>query len=160
MACLAGGDDYGWSSNLPWAIAFPHGHPPSTAGYLRQMGDHIAASISDATVMRVQPTMVYEAIGNALIAMWLWRRSHGRYRPWSNISLYFLSYGILRFTLEFLRPKDDRFSFGLTGAQLVSIAFVIIGAIGLQAAKRRPPASVQEQLEEAGGVPAAVRITG
>ena len=159
MACLVGGDDYGWASRLPWAIAFPKGHPPSTAGYLRSMGDQIAASVSNATVMRVQPTMVYEAIGNAIIAVWLWRRSHGRYRPWSNISLYLLSYGVLRFVLEFMRPKDDRLANGLTITQYISVAFVILGLIGLYVNRKREATTVHEQLSAAGGIPEAVRVT-
>jgi len=159
LACFVGGDDYGWHSNLPWAVAFPKGHPPSTAGYLRQMGDHIAASVSNGTVMRVQPTMLYEAAGNALIAIWLWRRSHGRYRPWSNVSWYLVAYGAQRFVLEFLRPKDDRMANGLTVAQVNSLAFVAIGLVGLYAMRRRAATTAADQLAAAGGVPHSVRVT-
>ena len=55
--CWAVGDDYGRPSDLPWAVAFPRGVPPTTD--------------------RVHPTQLYEAIFLAVLA-WLlirWRRT-------------------------------------------------------------------------------------
>ena len=127
IGCLLAGDDYGFSTSLPWGIALPNGAPPSTAGYLRASGDVISRDIPDSQIMHVQPVMVYEAIGNALIAVFLWRRSHRAYRPWSNFALYCILYGTQRFVLEFLRPKDDRLSTGLTIAQLISVSLVLAG---------------------------------
>ena len=35
LGCFLVGDDYGRPSDVPWAIAFPNGAPPSTAANLR-----------------------------------------------------------------------------------------------------------------------------
>ena len=146
IGCLLAGDDYGFSTQLPWGIALPLGAPPSTAGYLRAHGDAIAAAIPDWQIMTVHPVMIYEAMGNALIAAFLWRRSHGAYRPWSNVALYCVLYGSLRFALEFLRPKDDRLASGLTVAQLVSTALVLIGVALLAWKRRAAPEFIRGQI--------------
>ena len=55
IGCFLVGDDYGQPTDLPWAVAFPRGLPPTT--------------------VPVHPTQIYEAVGLALIA-WLlirWR---------------------------------------------------------------------------------------
>src|SRR5574338_1287705 len=58
IGCFLVGDDYGRPSNLPWAVAFPQGLPPTT--------------------VPVHPTQLYEAAALAVIAWFLvrWRR-HG-----------------------------------------------------------------------------------
>jgi phosphatidylglycerol:prolipoprotein diacylglycerol transferase len=56
IGCFMVGDDYGRPSNLPWAVAFPEGLPP--------------------TSVRVHPTQLYEAVALAVVAWALirWRR--------------------------------------------------------------------------------------
>src|SRR4029453_7156392 len=56
IGCFLVGDDYGRPSNLPWAVAFPRGLPPTTA--------------------RVHPTQLYEAALLIPVAWMLfrWRR--------------------------------------------------------------------------------------
>ena len=149
IGCLLAGDDYGFSTSLPWGIALPNGAPPSSAGYLRASGDVIPREIPNSQIMHVQPVMVYEAIGNALIAVFLWRRSHRAYRPWSNFALYCILYGTQRFVLEFMRPKDDRLSMGLTVAQLISLTLVLAGVSILVAQRNKAPRPIREQLAAA-----------
>jgi phosphatidylglycerol---prolipoprotein diacylglyceryl transferase len=57
IGCFMVGDDYGSPSNLPWAVAFPEGLPP--------------------TSVRVHPTQLYEAIALAGVAWALIRRRAG-----------------------------------------------------------------------------------
>src|SRR5258705_13231411 len=57
IGCFMVGDDYGRPSNLPWAVAFPEGRPP--------------------TFVPVHPTQLYEAFALAGVAWALirWRRT-------------------------------------------------------------------------------------
>ena len=146
VGCFLAGDDYGFSTTLPWGILLPLGAPPSTAGYLRAHGERILASIPDSQIMAVHPAMLYESIGNIAIAAYLWRRSHGAYRPWSNIALYCVCYGALRFCVEFVRVKDDRLPIGITIAQIVSVGMLALGAVLLVWTRRARPETIQQQL--------------
>jgi phosphatidylglycerol:prolipoprotein diacylglycerol transferase len=56
IGCFLVGDDYGVHTDGPLGIAFPQGMPPSTAGYLRSVGDAIPATIPDSAVVAVHPT--------------------------------------------------------------------------------------------------------
>src|SRR6267154_5602164 len=47
IGCFMVGDDYGRPSNLPWAVAFPEGLPPTSG--------------------RVHPTQLYEAVALAVV---------------------------------------------------------------------------------------------
>lgn len=137
IGCLLAGDDYGYATTLPWAIAFPHGAPPSTAGYLRSTGDRIGLSVADSTVMAVHPVQVYEALMLLLIGTWLWRASRRPHRAYTVAARYAVAYGAWRFVIEFLRPKTDHLAFGWTTAQLISVLCVCAGAFALLDATRR-----------------------
>lgn len=107
IGCFLVGDDYGRPSDLPWAVAFPEGLPP--------------------TVERVHPTQLYEALFLALLAaaLWRWRRSLLPDRM--IVARYCLLAGAFRFLTEFIRV-NERVALGLTLAQWSSIALVGIGA--------------------------------
>lgn len=128
VGCFLVGDDYGLPTNLPWAVSFPHGAPPSTAGNLRAVGAHVPPAIPDSQVLAVHPTQLYEVAALVLIGSYLWRASRAPHRPWTVFARYALLYGAWRFLVEFIRAKEDRFSFGLTTAQLVSVGVVALGA--------------------------------
>src|SRR5690606_27381399 len=53
IGCFLVGDDYGVYTDGPFGMAFPNGFPPSTAGYLRSVGDVVPPSISDSMVVTV-----------------------------------------------------------------------------------------------------------
>lgn len=116
VGCLLVGDDYGRPSNLPWAIAFPEGSPPTT--------------------VRVHPTQLYEA-GFLVLLAWLltrWRRQDlesrmvvGRYLT--------LAVGF-RFLLEFIRI-NERVALGLTVAQWISLAGIVVGILLLTGLRNR-----------------------
>ncbi|HEY4649376.1 MAG TPA: prolipoprotein diacylglyceryl transferase family protein, partial [Gemmatimonadales bacterium] len=51
VGCFLVNDDYGRPTNLPWAVKFPQGLPPSTAGNLHQLfGVPVPAGIDPMTV--------------------------------------------------------------------------------------------------------------
>jgi phosphatidylglycerol---prolipoprotein diacylglyceryl transferase len=106
VGCFLVGDDYGTPSNLPWAVAFPEGLPPTT--------------------VPVHPTQLYEAIGLGVLG-WLllrWRRSGVPDRI--VLGRYLIGAGMLRFVIEFIRI-NERVAFGLSVAHLVSLAAIAVG---------------------------------
>ena len=106
VGCFLVGDDYGRQSNLPWAIAFPEGLPPTT--------------------VRVHPTQIYEAIALVVIAAALihWRR--GGVSDSDVLGRYFVLAGSTRFAIEFVRVNAPIVG-PFTLAQLISFVLVTIG---------------------------------
>ncbi len=139
FGCFFSGDSYGLPSTLPWAVAFPKGAPPSTAGVLRsEFGVSLPASIPNDMLLRVHPTMLYSALALLAVAALLWAvRNHGRRAGWL-FGLYLTLSGSQRFLIEFLRAKDDRFLWGLTTAQAIALLLVLAGAALLLALRQRP----------------------
>lgn len=108
IGCFMVGDDYGRPSDLPWAVAFPEGRPP--------------------TLLRVHPTQLYEAAALAVIA-WLlvrWRRE--RVDDPVVLGRYFILAGATRFAIEFIRV-NLRVLGPFTLAHLISLSLVIAGVI-------------------------------
>lgn len=138
IGCFLVGDDYGYPTSVPWAVAFPNGAPPSTAGYLRSMGAEIALDVPAAAVMSVHPVQLYEALVLIVLGVLLWRASRRPHKAFSVFMLYALAYGAWRFVVEFWRPKNDHLLVGLTSAQLISLGLMALGT-GLFIRMRRAP---------------------
>jgi phosphatidylglycerol:prolipoprotein diacylglycerol transferase len=138
IGCFLVGDDYGRPTDSWIGMAFPKGSPPSTAGNLRRVfGVDIPESVPDWEVLRVFPTQLFEVLISLLIFGLLWRlRDHSHRAGWLFV-LYLMLAGIERLFVEFFRAKDDRFIGGLTLAQLISIALVLVGALGVRAFTKR-----------------------
>lgn len=134
--CWAVGDDYGrpWSS--PFAVKFPEGAPPSTAGNMHALfGIPIPAGVSPDTVLSVYPTQLIEVTLGFIMFLILWRmRDHRHAEGWL-FGVYMVLAGLERFAIEFLRAKDDRFFGAFTTAQLIALAFVVGGFMWMNARK-------------------------
>lgn len=107
IGCFLVGDDYGKPSDLPWAMAFPQGLPP--------------------TDVPVHPTQLYEAVFLAGLAVWL---IFMRRRGTSDrviLGQYFLLAGGFRFVLEFIRINEPVLGV-LTLAQVFALLVAGIGA--------------------------------
>jgi len=127
LGCFLVGDDYGVYTEGPWGLAFPEGaSPPSTAGYLRSIGDSVPASIPDLAIVPVHPTQLYEIFLAMIIFGILWRLAKAGLRPGQLFAGFLGLYGIERFMIEFVRAKGDRFLFGLSTSQFASL--LLIGA--------------------------------
>ena len=112
---LSGDGDYGRAWDGPWAMAYP-----------------------DATVpidTPVHPTPIYETLAMGLIAIVLWRL-RDRFRPGIIFALYLLLAGLERFLVEFVRRNED-VALGLTQAQWLSVAMMLIGGVWLLRARRK-----------------------
>lgn len=111
IGCFLVGDDYGIPSDLPWAMAFPEGAPPTTE--------------------RVHPTQIYDTLLMIGLFLYLWKiRTKSPSYGWLS-AVMFVLLGIERFLIEFIRTTTPSFIPGLTQAQLISIAMIILGSIKL-----------------------------
>ena len=108
IGCFMVGDDYGRPSNLPWAVAFPEGLPP--------------------TNVPVHPTQLYEALALAVIAGVLMRWRRQRVPDAIVLGRYFVLAGATRFVIEFIRVSA-RVVGPLTVAHLLSLALVTLGVV-------------------------------
>lgn len=141
LGCFFSGDSYGVPTDLPWAVAFPSGMPPSTAGNLRtEFGVDVPAWIPDGQVLSVHPTMLYSAVALVAVAGLLWMLRRRPWQPGRLFGLYLALGGIERFAVEFLRAKDDRLLAALTTAQGVALVSVVVG-IAVVLARGRTVAS-------------------
>jgi phosphatidylglycerol:prolipoprotein diacylglycerol transferase len=137
IGCFLVGDDYGVPTDLPWGVRFAHGLPPSTAGALRsQFGVDVPPGVPDNALLAVHPTQLYEtALALAIwgVAVALLRR---RVAAGTTALVVIGLLAVERFGIEFLRAKDDRLADGLTVAQLLSVAVVVI-VVALAVWRRR-----------------------
>jgi len=148
VGCFLVNDDYGRPSDLPWAMKFPEGLPPSTAANLHaQFGVPIPAGVEPGTVLAVHPTQLYETAIMLVAFAVLWRM---RVRPAGTgwlFGLYLVFAGVERFLVEFVRAKDDRFLGSFTLAQLTSVGLVVMGTAILVRLKKAPEVPPGRYLE-------------
>src|SRR5712691_6948039 len=108
IGCFLVGDDYGRPSDLPWAVAFPRGLPP--------------------TDVPVHPTQLYEMFALFIVAWLLIRwRSRG-VADAIVLGRYLVLAGAIRFAIEFIRV-NVRILGPFTLAHLVSLALVLTGLL-------------------------------
>jgi|KBSSwiStaDraftv2_1062776.scaffolds.fasta_scaffold39250_5 phosphatidylglycerol:prolipoprotein diacylglycerol transferase len=106
IGCFMVGDDYGRPSNLPWAVAFPEGLPP--------------------TSVPVHPAQLYEAIALAGVAWALIRWRRQGVADAVVLGRYFVLAGSIRFAIEFIRV-NLRVLGPLTLAHLLALSLVVAG---------------------------------
>jgi phosphatidylglycerol:prolipoprotein diacylglycerol transferase len=129
VGCFLVNDDYGIPSNLPWAMKFPDGLPPTTVANLRSAGVQFPATADPMQVVAVHPTQLYETAVMFLVFLWLWRRSeHGHGVGWL-WGCYLVFAGAERFLVEFVRAKDDRLLDPFTLAQVTSTLLIVVGGL-------------------------------
>ena len=108
IGCFLVGDDYGRPSQLPWAVAFPQGLPPTT--------------------VPVHPTQLYETAALVPLAWLLFRWRRQRYSDTFVLGAYLLLAGAIRFLIEFVRV-DVRVLGIFSVAHLASLAAMVLGAV-------------------------------
>jgi phosphatidylglycerol---prolipoprotein diacylglyceryl transferase len=128
VGCFLVGDDYGVPTDSWVGIAFPHGSPPSSAGYLRSVGVTIPADIPNSQIMAVHPTQLYEVGLGMLMFALLWRLGRKPHRQGQQFALFMILYAIERFAIEFVRAKGDRVLLGLSTSQIASILLLALGS--------------------------------
>lgn len=134
VGCLLVGDDYGVPTDLPWAMKFPVGLPPTTAGNLRhQFGVDVPAQIPDHEMLAVHPTQIYSSLAALAIFFLAWRLlRRGDFRPGGLFLAVLALLSVERLLVEVVRAKDDRFFGMFTVAQLISVLILLVlGALWL-----------------------------
>jgi phosphatidylglycerol:prolipoprotein diacylglycerol transferase len=113
LGCFLAGCCYGRPSGLSWSVAFHDARsmvPPELLG------------------VRLHPVQLYEAAGDLLIAFVLWRvlraTEEGRCRPGLVAAGHFAAYGVLRFSLEFLRGDTLPFFGPFTQGQALGLGLI------------------------------------
>jgi len=133
---LAGDGDYGIPTSLPWGTNYSHGTvPPSVMfdqfnfqKYFPDLAKHFPNGVPDNTPLH--PVPIYEFILAVIIFGILWKL---RKKDWADGKLfmfYLIFAGFERLMVEFIR-LNPRLLLGLTEAQLISVAMIIAGFIGL-----------------------------
>jgi phosphatidylglycerol:prolipoprotein diacylglycerol transferase len=112
IGCFLVGDDYGVRSTEPWAVAFPHGLPPT---------------IDPATgsLFTVHPTMLYETLWLTPVFALLWAR---RGKSPFLFGEYLVLAGIGRLWIEAFRRNPD-FVGILSNAQVVALSCIVVGSV-------------------------------
>jgi phosphatidylglycerol:prolipoprotein diacylglycerol transferase len=121
VGCFLVGDDYGVKSDVPWAVAFPEGLPPTVDP---QTGE----------LFRVHPTMLYETFWLLPVGAFLWWRL-GR-SPFL-FGEYLVLSGIGRLVIETYRVNPTLVG-PFTNAQVVALVCIAVGAGGWLWLRARP----------------------
>jgi len=143
IGCFLVGDDYGVPSDLPWAMKFKVGLPPTTPANLEaSFGVATPPELVDAEgFVAVHPTQLYESAAGFLIfgiSLWLLRRGGS---PGSLFASVVALLASERFLVEFVRVKDDRFFGDFTLAQLISVLIILIAVIVVWRRRGSTPAA-------------------
>lgn len=117
IGCFLVGDDYGRATDVPWGIAFPNGLPP--------------------VHYPVHPTQLYEFAWLSLVTAFLWMR---RKKSPSLIGEFLVLNGAGRTVIEHWRV-NPRVALGMSEAQWIGIALVVLGIVLWTMANRQPAAS-------------------
>jgi len=129
VGCFLVNDDYGLPSRLPWAMAFPQGAPPSTAGNLQQQFHAvIPAGTPPLQVLTVHSTQLYEIAMTFVVFTLLWRWKEHRHAAGWLFGVYLVLSSIERIVAEVFRAKDDRILGAITVAQILSVLLIAAGA--------------------------------
>lgn len=116
---LAGDGDWGTPSTVPWAMAYPNAIVGWDA-WVRENG--LPADV------RVHPAPVYETLLYGAVFAILWSRRTRPHPDGQMLWLYLVLSGAARLAVEFVRVNPVM-AFGLTEAQLISIALIVIGSL-------------------------------
>jgi len=114
---VAGDGDWGKITDVPWGVAYTN----AIVGW----GDP-NTGIPYPPGTRVHPTPLYEFIQGVIVFGILWSLRKRGYAPGTMAWLYLILGGIARFVVEFLRINPP-LAFGLTEAQLFSVALIALG---------------------------------
>ena len=109
---------YGSPTTLPWGIPIDCAH--------RLQDVYPCATFPEATT-RFQPLFLYESLSGALgaiVLIWIGYHLRDRLRPGDILLIFFVWYGVVRFTLETFR-HDNWLFFGTPTAQVVSLGFIV-----------------------------------
>ena len=130
LGCLAAGCDYGKPTDLPWGITFT--------------SDYASGNVGVPLHVPLHPTQAYESAGTFLIFLFLLRTFRRRRFQGQVFLLYLITYGVLRFLIEYVRGDLARGVFldGLMStSQVISLILVPVALVIYSHRRRRLPAA-------------------
>jgi phosphatidylglycerol:prolipoprotein diacylglycerol transferase len=133
---------YGPPTTLPWGIPIECVH---------RIAAYPCETLPFETT-RFQPLFLYESLSGllgAIVLIWLGFRLRAWLRPGDLALAFFAWYGVVRFSLEFLRQDNWTF-FGVPTAQIVSLLF-IVPALAILAWRHRPGHPADDPPSRPGG---------
>ena len=142
---------YGAPTTLPWGIAIDCQH---------RIVEYPCSQFPLATT-HFQPLFLYESVSGLIglvVLLLLARRAATRLRTGDLLAIFFIWYGIVRFSLETLR-LNNWFFFSIPTAQLFSLAFIAAGIAILIVQRRRGAATIAESDSAAAAMLVDARAT-
>lgn len=121
LGCFFAGCCWGKVCALPWGMVFSH-----------------PLSFTPNKTVPLHPTQLYESLGAFLIFIYAQYSLNKKIKPGITSLRIFLSYGILRFFIEFFRGDEYRgylISHYLSYSQTISIIIIIFALMGLRKLK-------------------------
>ena len=113
LGCFLAGCCYGKPTTLPWGVVF---RDPRSMIPAELLGVHL------------HPVQLYEAAGDLVITLVLWRVlfaiEEGKYKPGLVAAGHFAAYGVLRFSLEFLRADTLPFLGPFSQGQMLGLGLI------------------------------------
>lgn len=141
IGCFLAGDGcYGDPCDLPWAMTFPNGYVSTLATENPELVMRFRQLFPGIDVPKdipVHPTPLYELFYSVLFFALLWKwRTVPKPAGWI-FFLYLILQAVGRFLVEFIRLNPP-ILFGLSEAQVIAVAMMLIGAIGLWRISKEP----------------------
>ena len=134
---LAGDGDWGLPSTLPWAMSYPRAIVGWSSDTVLKLDEHYRLVSGYFPGVRVHPAPVYETILYLGVFAILW--SMRKRAPAGHLIFWYMVLaGGARFVVEFVRI-NPRVFYGLSEAQLIALAMMIVGAIALVLTPKRTP---------------------
>ena len=130
---------YGPPTTLPWGIAIQCVH--RVEAYACPPGSDPIATLGQ----HFHPLFLYESLSGligAVVLIWLGFHARRWLRSGDLILLFFIWYGVVRFSLETLRADNWTF-FGIPTAQIVSVALIVAAVLAL-AWRHRPGHALED----------------
>jgi len=150
---LAGDGDWGLPSTMPWAMAYPRAIVGWNSETVLKLDEHYRLVSGFFPGVRVHPAPVYETILylGVFAILWSMRKTYhpvGRLMYW-----YLLLAGAARFLVEFVRINPRVFH-GLSEAQLIAFAMMVLGGVALILTREKDQAEGGQQPGEKNQPPA------
>ena len=144
---LAGDGDWGLPSNLPWAMAYPRAIVGWNSETVLKLDEHYRLVSGYFPGVRVHPAPVYETILYLGVFTILWSMRKTSHPAGRLIYWYLVLAGGARFLVEFVRI-NPRVFYGLSEAQLIAFAMVVLGGVALILTNGKHPAERDQQSGE------------
>jgi phosphatidylglycerol:prolipoprotein diacylglycerol transferase len=150
---LSGDGDWGLPSNLPWAMAYPRAIVGWNSQTVLKLDEHYRLVSGYFPGVRVHPAPVYETILYLGVFIILWSMRKTSYPPGRLMYWYLLLAGGARLLVEFVRV-NPRVFYGLSEAQLIAFAMMVVGSVALILTRTKRPAESGQQPGEKSRRPA------